>query len=476
MDPQPPLVVDLDGTLVRTDMLHETLLGALQRSPWILFLIPFWLLRGRAALKRELALRSELSAAHLPYRAEVLDWVRGEHDAGRRVVLATAADEGIAQRVAAHVGAFDEVLASDGVRNVKGEGKRAALVERFGERGFDYAGNESADLGVWSSARCALVVSSDPRLLAAASRCALQARQIPVASPSWSAVIRAIRVQQWPKNLLVFVPLLTAHKTGDPAAVAAAVICLLAFCLVASAIYIANDVLDLASDRAHPVKRSRPFAAGDLAVAWAFALVPLLIAAALAVAWANGPALAAVVATYAVVGLAYSLRLKRWALVDVLVVAGLYSLRIFGGAVAIDVPLSDWLLGFSMFIFISVALAKRHAELRRSRAEGSDEGERVPGRGYRPSDLPFIATLGVATGLMSVAVFALYITGADVTALYARPHLLWADAMLILYWISRIWMLAQRGTLGEDPLSFALRDRVSYVVGGLMVLVVYLAT
>jgi 4-hydroxybenzoate polyprenyltransferase/phosphoserine phosphatase len=475
MDPQPPLVVDLDGTLVRTDMLHETLVGALQRSPWLILAMPFWLLRGRAALKRELALRSDVSAASLPYRAEVLDWVRSEHESGRRVMLATAADESIARRVADHVGAFDEILASDGERNVKGEGKRALLVERFGERGFDYAGNESADLGVWGSARCAIVVSSDPALFAAASRGAPQARQIAVVSSGWGAVGRAMRVQQWPKNLLVLVPLLTAHRMDDPGSIAAAAVSFLAFCLVASAIYIANDVLDLSSDRAHPLKRHRPFARGDLAIGWAFALVPLLIVASLSLTWRYGAALTAVVACYAVVGLLYSLRLKRWALVDVLVIAGLYSLRIFGGAVAIDVPLSDWLLGFSMFIFISVALAKRHAELRRSLVEGGDDCTQLPGRGYRMSDLPFIVTLGVATGLLSVAVFALYITGSDVTALYARPQLLWADAVLILYWISRIWMLAQRGTLGEDPLSFALRDRVSYVVGALMVLVVYFA-
>ncbi len=476
MDAQPPLVVDLDGTLISTDLLLETVVDVLRRSPWLVLLLPLWLMRGRAHLKRQLALRASMSPGDLPYREDVLAWARKERAGGRTVVLATASDEGLARRVAQHLGAFDDVLASDGQLNLKGAAKRRALVERYGEGGFDYAGDRRADLQIWSAARRAIVVSNDAGLIAEARRAAPQTQQIRVAPLRPAAFLGALRVQQWPKNLLVLVPLLTAHRVGDAPSVAAAALGFLSFCLVASAIYIANDVLDLASDRAHPLKRRRPFAAGELGLGWALALVPLLLAGSLALAWRTGAGLAAVVAGYALLGFAYSLWLKRLALVDVLVVAALYSLRIFGGAVAIDVPLSDWLLGFSMFIFISVALAKRHAELRRNRDEGSVAGTRVPGRGYRTSDLPFIGTLGAATGLMSVAIFALYITGADVTVLYAHPQVLWADAALILYWIARIWLLAQRGELGEDPLSFALRDPASYVVGALMVLVVYAAT
>ena len=475
MDPQPPLVVDLDGTLVRTDMLHETLVGALKRSPWLLCLLPFWLLRGRAALKRELALRSDVSAAGLPYRAEVLDWVRGEHDAGRRVVLATAADESIAQRVAAYVGAFDEVLASDGERNVKGEGKRAALVERFGERGFDYAGNAPADLGVWGSARCAIVVSSDPALFAAASRSAPQARQIAVASSGWAAVGRAIRVQQWPKNLLVFVPLVLAHRADDAQALLAAFLAFLAFCFVASAVYLVNDMVDLGADRLHLVKRARPLAAGEVSIVFAIALVPMLLLAGAALAiWVNA-ALLATVACYGIAGFLYSAYLKRIAVLDIFVIAGLYSIRIQGGAYAVDVPVSDWLFAFSMFFFLSLALAKRHAELKRL-ADSAAERDDVPGRGYRHGDALGVGILGTAAGYLSVVVLAFYITSHEVAALYSRPGLLWGTTVLMLFWISRVWLLAHRGELGEDPLSFALRDPASYAVGGLALLTLFAAT
>jgi 4-hydroxybenzoate polyprenyltransferase/phosphoserine phosphatase len=469
MDPQPPLVVDLDGTLVKTDMLLETLVGALQRAPWLVFVLPFWLLRGRAAVKRELALRSNVPVEGLPYRTEVLDWVRSEHEAGRRVVLATAADESIARRIADHVGAFDEILASDGERNVKGEGKRAALVERFGERGFDYAGNESADLGVWGSARCAIVVSPDPALLAAAARSAPQVRQIAVPSSGWAAVGRAIRVHQWPKNLLVFVPLALAHRAGDPQALLAACVAFLAFCFVASAVYLVNDLVDLEADRLHLVKRARPLAAGEVSIVFAVAMVPMLLLAGAALAvWVNA-ALLATVAGYGLAGFLYSAYLKRIAVLDIFVIAGLYSIRLQGGASAVDVPVSDWLFAFSMFFFLSLALAKRHAELKRL-SDSAAQREDVPGRGYRHADTLGVGILGAVSGYLAVVVLAFYVTSHEVAALYTRPGLLWGTAVLMLFWISRTWLLAHRGELGEDPLSFALRDPASYAVGVLALL------
>jgi 4-hydroxybenzoate polyprenyltransferase/phosphoserine phosphatase len=476
MDEEPPLVVDLDGTLIKTDMLFETLVGSLRRSPWILLALPFWLAAGRARLKRELARRAGTVAPQsLPYRVEVLEWLDAERRAGRRIVLATASDEEVARPIALHVG-FDEVIASDGRGNLKGARKRDALLARFGERGYDYAGNERADLAVWARARRAIVVSADAGLLRAARGACAEARAIPVAPVRLAHVARALRVQQWPKNLLVLVPMLTAHRVADAASWAGATLAFVAFCLAASAVYIANDLLDLDSDRAHEAKRRRPFASGDLGLGWGAALAPLLMAGALAFAATGGPRLAGVVAAYLALGLAYSLRLKRYAVLDVGLIAVFYALRIFAGAVAIDVVVSNYLFAFAAAMFVSLALAKRHGELSRAAQRGSELAQRLPGRGYRTSHARAVGWIGAASGALAIAVFALYIGSREVTLLYRTPSILWAAAVLQLFWIARLWRLAHRGELEEDPLAFALHDPASYAVAALTLGVVYLAT
>jgi 4-hydroxybenzoate polyprenyltransferase/phosphoserine phosphatase len=477
MDEDLPLVIDLDGTLIKSDMLLETVLEVLRRSPWAVFAMPFWLARGRAAFKRQVAMRAgALSPESLPYRHEILDWLRAERLRGRRVVLATASDEQLARRIAEHLDAFDEVVASDGRSNLKGPAKRAALVARYGERGFDYAGDAKADLAVWSSARRAIVVSGDAALIAAAARASPESRAFPAAVPGPAVVARALRLHQWPKNLLVFVPLITAHRVNDPGAVLWAAVAFLAFGLVASSIYIVNDLLDLTSDRAHATKRARPFAAGDLGIAWGMALFPLLLLAGLGVAALAGPGLAAVVACYAVLGILYSAMLKRFAVIDVLLIATFYALRIVGGAVAIGVVVSNFLFAFGLAVFISLALAKRHGELMRAAALGGGAPRSLPGRGYRSSHLAAVGWLGTASGLASAVVFALYITSPEVTVLYRQPEILWVAATLHLLWVARLWRRAHRGRLEEDPLSFALHDPASYAVAALSLAAVYLAT
>ena len=477
MDEDLPLVVDLDGTLVKSDLLLETLLAALRRSPWVIFALPAWLLRGRAAFKREMAQRAgAISPASLPYRREVLDWLGEERNRGRRVILATASDEQVARAIAEHLGIFDEVLASDGRSNLKGAAKRAALVARYGERGFDYAGDEKADLQVWSSARRSIVVSADRALMAAAARVSPETRAIPVEAPGLALFWRALRLHQWPKNLLVFVPLVTAHRVNDAGAVLGAVTAFFAFSLVASSIYVVNDLLDLGPDRAHARKRNRPFAAGDLGLGWGAALAPLSLLAGLAVATVARPGFVSVVACYAILGMLYSAMLKRIAGIDILLIAAFYALRILGGAVAIDVVVSDYLFAFGVAMFISLALAKRHGELIRATARGADGPQWLPGRGYRAAHLGRVGWLGTAAGLLSIAVFALYISSREVTALYRQPGILWIAAALQLFWVARLWALAHRGRLDEDPLSFALHDPPSYAVATLSLLAVYLAT
>ncbi len=469
----PPLCVDLDGTLLRTDALHESLAAALRRAPWIAPAIPFWLLRGRAWLKQRLAEHAALDPALLPYEASVLELVRAERARGRRIVLATASDRRIAEAVARHLGLFDEVLASDGIDNLKGERKARALEERFGKGAYDYVGDARDDRAAWGSARTAYVCTardadSAQRLACGAARVVVVQR----APPRW-ALLRTLRMHQWAKNLLVFVPLVTAHRFYDEEALRSACLAFAAFCMASSGTYVVNDLLDLGHDRGHPSKRRRALAAGDLPL-WAGAiLAPLLLAMALALSQSLPAPFQAGLAAYVAVAVAYSLWLKAIVLVDVFTLAGLYAVRILAGAAAIAVPVSQWLLVFSLFMFLSLALAKRYAELS---GMSRVEGERAPGRGYVVADRTLVGLTGVVCGQLSALVFALYITSPDVRALYTRPLLLWSACPILLYWVARVWLLAYRDQLDEDPLVFALRDPVSLVLGFAMLAVVVAAT
>lgn len=458
--PTRPLCVDLDGTLLRSDLLLESTLALLARRPWLLLALPVWLLRGKARLKREIASRVAIDAAHLPYDERVLSLLRDQPQ--RRRVLCTASDESLARAVAAHLGCFDEVLASDGERNLSGRGKAEALVARFGERGFDYAGNARVDLAVWARAHGAVVVNAGPALArAAGQRCELLAH-LPDTGGGLKAWLRALRLHQWLKNLLVFIPLLASHRFMEPEGVLAAVAGFVAFGLCASGVYVLNDLLDLPSDRQHPRKRLRPFASGALPLLPGIVLAPVLALAGLALAWITEPRFAAVLAVYYLMTLGYSLRFKRVAMLDVMLLAMLYTLRIIGGTAVIGAALSFWLLAFSMFIFLSLALLKRYVELSAMLAEGKLT---AAGRGYGVDDLPLLQSLGGSAGYLAVLVLALYINSPESIALYSRPQVLWLLCPLVLYWVSRTWVVAHRGGMDDDPVVFAATDRVSQFVG-----------
>lgn len=466
-----PLCVDLDGTLIRSDVSIEAALALLRRNPLYLFFFIVWLGNGRARLKREIAARVRVDVARLPYDERVLDWLRGEAG-GRRRVLCTASDQTLADAVAAHVGGFDEVLGSDGVRNLGGRGKRDALCERYGERGFDYAGNAVPDLHVWRHARHAIVANAAPRLLRRVRRERDVERVFACRDGGWRAWLGALRLHQWLKNALVFVPLLAAHLVLIPDAVLRAIVAFVAFSLCASGAYVLNDLFDLDADRRHPRKSLRPFAAGTLALAWGLFAAPLLMLAAFALGWALAPRFLLVLLVYAAITLAYSLFLKRVAMLDVVTLAALYTLRIIGGAVAIPVEASFWLLAFSMFLFLSLAMVKRYTEVRRVAA--SDE-EKVAGRGYGVDDLPLIQSLGTSSGYLSVLVLAFYINSTASTALYRHHEVLWVLIPVLLYWISRVWLIARRGDMHDDPVVFALTDRVSLGVLALFAVVILIA-
>lgn len=469
MSNQPiPLCVDLDGTLIRSDMLFESALSLLRRNPLYLFSFVLWLARGRAHLKREIARRAEVDPATLPYDQRVVDWLREE--AGTRPrVLCTASDASLAKSIAEHLGLFDEVMASDGETNLAGRHKGESLRQRYGDKGFDYAGNEHRDLHIWKHARKAIVVNAKNGLARAAGEHCEVERVFEPDGGGLKVWLKALRLHQWLKNLLVFLPLFAAHRVLEPAALIHGIVAFFAFSLCASGVYVLNDLFDLDADRRHPRKRLRPFAAGTLPLASGLAAAPLLTLAGLALALAVSLPFAGVLLSYYVLTLAYSLRLKRIVMLDVVVLAALYTVRIIGGAVAIGGGLSFWLLAFSMFLFLSLAMLKRYTELQSMLAAGKAQAS---GRGYAVEDVALIQSLGGASGYMSVLVLALYINSTASEALYRHQEVLWLLCPLLLYWISRVWLIAHRGGMHDDPVVFALVDRVSRVVLALCAIVV----
>lgn len=470
LDRQPALCIDLDGTLLKSDSLWESLLSMLSRAPWLAFLLPVWVMSGKARLKREVALRGMVDPATLPYDARILAMVRASND--RHRVLCTAADATIADAISNHLGCFEEVLASDGRTNLKGNNKATALLNRFGENGFDYAGNDVSDLHVWPHAAGAIVVGPGSLADAAARMTPLRAHMKPDERSGWSAWIRAFRWHQWLKNLLVLVPLFTSHRFLEWESVLSASVAFIAFCLCASGVYVLNDLLDLSSDRTHPRKRSRSFASGELPLSQGLVVGVLLPLASFAVALLCGTGFAIVLLCYYVMTLAYSLRLKRIVMVDVIILASLYTTRIVAGTFAIGLDLSFWLLAFSMFMFLSLAMLKRHTELSSALAEGKLDAK---GRGYDIGDLPLVQSMGAAAGYMGVLVFALYINSQESLVLYERPKLLWLLCPMLLYWISRMWMISHRGKMHDDPVVFTLTDHVSQIVMAFCVAVVLAA-
>lgn len=474
--PVPPLVVDLDGTLLRSDLLVESAILFLRENPQR-FWMPFsWLVRGKAVLKQQLAQATTVDVSRLPFSPEVLALIEEARDVGRKVVLATASDHILAEKVAVHLGLFDEVLASDGNRNLSAERKRDLLVERFGERGFDYVGNAHDDLPILAVARQGFLISPQSGLDHRAKRLdtPIQVLQAVDGERPLNVWFKALRLHQWLKNLLIFVPLLAAHHITDPLLFGKGVLALLFFGLCASSVYVLNDLFDLPEDRQHPFKRERPFASGRLSVKAGLLMVPVLLASAFVGAVSFLPwEFTLILGAYYVLTLAYSLDLKRRMIVDVMVLAALYTMRVIAGGAAFELTLSFWILAFSMFIFLSLAMVKRYAELHAA-AQLGRVGQ-TPGRGYWPSDMGMVAMLGAVSGYLAVLVLALYIHDEATVDLYAHPEVIWLAVPLLLFWISRVWMLAHRGQMNEDPLLFAVRDRASIIVVSLFALVFWSA-
>jgi 4-hydroxybenzoate polyprenyltransferase/phosphoserine phosphatase len=457
-----PLCVDLDGTLVATDTLWESVVLLLRQKPWFMLLVPFWVLRGRAMFKELVRKHVVLDVSQLPYREALVEALRAAKSKGRKLVLATAADSQVAERVARHVGLFDLTFASEHGKNLKAGNKEARLAEQFGARGFDYVGDSSADLKVFSAAAVGYLIGGSGSTVRRVDSNVKVFGQRPSLV---RAIIKQLRPHQWAKNALVVLPALLAPQITlghlIPGVLGAA-----AFSLCASAGYVFNDLLDLEADRTHRTKRNRPLASGALPVLYGPPLFVALLGGAFALGalLSSGPFLI-MLAVYFVATLTYSFYLKRLTLLDVLVLAWLYTHRIISGGLATEVPLSAWLLAFSMFLFLSLAFVKRFVELSALTEEGV-----IKHRDYMRSDTPLVASMGTASGYIAVLVFSLYVEQGAREAAYAEPLFLWFSVPVLLYWISRIWLLAGRGQMEDDPVKFALRDKVSLTCGAVLVM------
>lgn len=456
-----PLCVDLDGTLVKTDTLIEAIFVLLRDNPYYLFLIPLWLFKGRLGFKNEVFRHAKLDVSSLPYNKDVLDIITTEKDKGRIIVLVTASPHAVAEPVASYLGLFSQVLATDEKTNLKGSAKAKLLCDKFGEKGFDYMGDSKVDLKVWEKAERSFLVNTSKGVEKKARRIANVVKSIPNQSSLVKLLMKQVRVHQWAKNILIFLPLFLSYRIDELALWLSCLHAFASFSMLSSSVYVLNDLLDLDADRRHPDNKKRPFASGDLPLSWGGILFPLLLTAGIISSATLSGEFFQLILGYFILTSLYSFKLKKVVLADILILASLYSWRVVAGAVACGIILSHWFISFSIFFFLSLALVKRSSELILMEKENMKKNSR---RGYVVSDLPLLLAFGVSSGYLSILVLALYISTPEVQSSNASPEILWACLPFLLYWLSRIWLKAYRGEMPSDPLVFAMKDKLSYTL------------
>lgn len=462
--PPIPLLIDLDHSLIRTDLLMESALAYVATNPLRIGRLIAWLLQGRAHLKRRIAEAVDLDMELIPVNEKVVAIAEEAAREGRPVFLVTASDDLLAQKIAGRFPFLSGVIASDGVRNLKGRHKAEAISGRFPD-GYDYIGDSAADIHIWRGARKVVSVAPSRSTLSKVRELDKPTTVIE-GSSRVRALIKAARFHQWAKNTLIFVPAILSGTVADITVLLSCILAFLALGLVALGTYLVNDLLDINHDRRHWSKRFRPIASGDLPITIAIVVAIVSIAGGLAIgAFVNLGVLSGLLA-YLVLTLAYSIHIKRVPILDVVVLAILFTLRLAVGIAAANVFASPWLLVFSMALFTSLSIAKRNTEIQRTAAKGETV---VPGRGYLTADTPLVLGLGLATGTASVLILVLFlIFDAFERDIYANPHWLWFFPVVIFLWVGRIWLISQRGELHDDPVAFALKDRQSLVLGALM--------
>ncbi len=466
-----PLVVDLDETLTRTNTLVESVLVLIKSSPFTIFLLPFWLLKGRAFLKSSVAERVSLSAETLPYNTELLTYLKEQKEQGRKIVLATAAHSSIAEKISEHLGVFDEVLATHDDTNLKSKKKLKKIQENVGIE-YVYAGDSKADIPIWEAAKSAILVDVTDSTAKIIRQLIPIEKEFVTSKASLMTWSRAFRIHQWIKNLLLFVPLLTAFSFIEQDSVFNAILGFFAFSLIASGTYVFNDLWDLQSDRVHPRKKKRPFASSEIPILQGVFAAFFIMVLGFCLGWIISKEFLLILLLYLLLTKSYSVVLKEYVLIDVIILSILYTIRIIAGSVAIEVETSNWLLAFSSFIFLSLALLKRCSELV---ALKGNKVTSAHGRDYQVSDLVVLWPLGVGSALSGVVIFGLFISDPDTQALYATPQLLWLVAIGLIYWLSRLWIITSRGEMHDDPVVYAITNRGSFITVLAIILVIILA-
>ncbi|WP_444995091.1 UbiA family prenyltransferase [Aliikangiella sp. IMCC44359] len=468
-----PLCVDLDGTLIKTDLLFESLILFLKHRWWHLFLLPFWLLKGKSWFKSKLAQQVDIRIDRLPFHHEFLNYLSEQNQKGRKLVLVTGSNIKYANEISDFLGIFDDVFASTESFNCSNTNKAEKLVKIYGKNGFDYAGNSSSDLPVWKMSRRSILVTPSKSTFIQAKKMSEIETIFRRKKNNLQEYFKALRVHQWIKNFLIFVPLLTAHKIDETSALINAIFAFLAMGFCASAAYIINDLLDLETDRGHQTKCMRMFASGTIPIYKGIVFIPFLLLISFSSFAILPYKFATVLLIYLLITLLYSYWLKRIQTLDIIVLALLYTLRVIAGAVAINVEISFWLLAFSMFLFVSLALVKRVSELQTLELQKSNS---IDGRAYNIVDITALKMSGTSSGYMAILVLAFYINSPEVKIHYHTPEFLWLLCPIMTYWITRVWLLCGRGKIGEDPISFAVSDKQSWFAGFLTVGVLLIAT
>ena len=464
-----PLCVDLDGTLVNTDTLVEGI-AAVMRNWRALLLLPYWLIKGKARLKAKLAQHSNSNPMLLPYNKSVIQFINENKEIGRYLVLVTAANKSVAEAVNQHLGLFNEVIASDDTRNLRGKEKARALVGRFGNRQFSYIGNDKTDLHIWRVAQSGILVNAPKNVERLAAELTTIDKVLSDRPDRSKALFTALRPYQSVKNLLVFVPVITSNAISDYGAWFNAGLAFMALCFTAFGTYLINDLFDLEADRQHPRKRDRPFASGALPLVAGFFLSPMLILVGIALGIACDVLL--IVLCYAVFSIIYSVKLKEKPLVDIFLLALLYTIRLFAGGEATGYHVSMWLLAFSSFLFLSLAIKKRVIELKKISISNSGRAVR---RGYLADDWKVLQSMGISSSFVSSLVLALYVQSGVAARAYVHPQVLWGIVPLMLFWQCRLWLSTTRGYVHDDPIIYTAKDWVSWLVGLSLVAVLLVA-
>lgn len=467
------LCLDLDGTLIKSDALFESVFQLIKINPLFIFFIPIWLMKGKPNLKEQIDKRIDFNASTLPYNQELIDYAIEQRATGRKVYLATASHISIAEKVDKHLGIFDGIYATKDGYNLKSEKKAKVLNEEFGKGNYVYAGDAKVDFNIWKDSAAAIVVSNNKSFIDSVSKSFHIEKSFYNEVNLPKKIIKEIRVYQWVKNVLLFLPIILAHSLGNFKELSDVIIGFFSFSISASFVYVLNDLLDLDSDRSHPRKRFRPLASGDLPIQIGIALVPILLITGIGLSFMLNFKFQLILLSYIILTTAYSFSLKKIPILDIILLATLFTSRIVAGAFAANVYLSMWILAFSMFFFMNLAVLKRYIELLVMKKKNEIEAK---GRGYTIEDMGLLLSMGPAAGFLSVLVFVLYINSDQATGLYSNPLALWLISPIFLYWISRIWHLSVRGNMTDDPIVFAMKDKASYVVGLLILIIAVVAS